>query len=79
MTPHHAQYARYDLDDSFVGVKSLSVTVFADGPWMDPSGSIFGLTEFQAFSNRLPVIVPEPATMSLLALGGLALLRRRGR
>jgi hypothetical protein len=35
------------------------------------------LLPFYAVSEVLTVIVPEPATMSLLALGGLALLRRR--
>jgi len=38
-----------------------------------PGGS-FGLHEIYLYA---PVTVPEPVTMSLLALGGLALLRRR--
>ncbi len=34
------------------------------------------LSEFQFFA-AIPVVVPEPATLSLLGLGGLAMLRRR--
>ncbi len=30
-------------------------------------------------SQILPTVIPEPATLSLLALGGLAALRRRHR
>ena len=41
------------------------------------SGAGGRLTEFQLFGGA--AVVPEPMTMSLLALGGLAVLRRRGR
>ena len=51
--------------------------------WWLGGSEWFGLTEFQAFATSIPrasvalVAVPEPATMTLLALGGLAMLRRR--
>jgi len=51
--------------------------------WFGTGRSWFGLTEFQAFAGGIPkpsvalAVVPEPATMTLLALGGLAMLRRR--
>ena len=45
----------------------------AENWWINSGSHSFGLTEFQAFASP----IPEPMTMSLLALGGLALLRRR--
>ena len=44
--------------------------------WEDSSVGSSEITSFQLFGAAI-VPVPEPATMSLLALGGLALLRRR--
>ena len=44
----------------------------ASGNWYINGDVNFGLVNFQAFAP-----VPEPATMALLVLGGLAMLRRR--
>jgi len=57
-----------DLDESGWQAKN------GDNWWINTSGTsgYFGLSEFQAFAA-----IPEPATMTLLALGGLAMLRRR--
>ena len=68
------QYWRYEFDAPFENVQSLTVVLptGVDGAWQG-TDSFFGLTEFQAFAPR----VPEPATMALLTLGGLAMLRRR--
>ena len=75
-----SQYGRYTFDPIYklnCDIVSLTITMppAVAGNWYgyaDGAGH-FGITEFQAFA----VPVPEPATMSLLALGGLALLRRR--
>ena len=66
-----SQYARYDLDARFVDVETLTLKIVM------PSGNYgyLGVTEFQAFRYDWPI--PEPATITLLALGGLAMLRRR--
>jgi len=64
------QYARYALDDTFVNVTSLTLKFTMPST----TYNYLGITEFQAFVARP---IPEPATMSLLVLGGLALLRRR--
>ena len=80
-------YNRYDLENAFVDVEWLKITFpfteegealdYENDWWSRPPGvHSFGLVEFQAFAfAQHPV--PEPATMALLALGGLALLRRR--
>jgi len=65
-----ALYGRYALSDDFVDVKHLILQFMVKDV---PNGKWVGVHEFQAFGRP----VPEPATMSLLALGGLALLRRR--
>ena len=84
------QYDRYDLVDKdgnpviFSNITSLTITFPAPndtGAWWG-TGSYYGVTEFQAFTLPTPTevgirVIPEPATMTLLALGGLALLRRR--
>jgi len=44
--------------------------------YADHKGNLKTIRQLQIFSVG---VVPEPATMGLLALGGLALLRRRGR
>ena len=50
------------------------ITLSASGVGnIDPIGRIFGY----AYLNVLEVEIPEPATMSLLALGGLVAIRRR--
>ena len=69
------QYGRYELSGPFVDILSLTVTMpptDGDNWWINDGGTTFGITEFQAFAA-----IPEPVTMSLLALGGLAMLRRR--
>jgi len=76
-------YNRYDLLEYienekdmkyFQGISELTITFpkADDAAAWYTTQSFFGLTEFQAFAP----VVPEPATMTLLALGGLALLRR---
>ncbi|MCL2700914.1 MAG: PEP-CTERM sorting domain-containing protein [Phycisphaerae bacterium] len=62
------QYMRFTLDETFVDIVSLTLSI----PMPDGNYGYLGITEFQAFA-----VVPEPATMTLLALGGLTLLRRR--
>jgi len=79
------QYNRFNLPASFAeGTMSLTITFPDNDPdnwWSYGSTNagmqVTGLLEFEAFTTPTPII-PEPATMSLLALGGVALLRRRG-
>ena len=51
---------------------TVDATAASNRYWVLGNSYGFTLTEFQAFAP-----IPEPATMSLLALGGVALLRRR--
>ncbi len=58
------------VDGELTGVGSLS------GEWYDGTR---WLTSITSNSNPTILLVPEPATMALLMLGGLALARRRRR
>jgi len=93
LDPNNLLYNVYDLKDAntglaFVNVEyleiSFPVSADANNPdWTNDyfrhdnmAGTrLFGIAEFQAFAGT----VPEPATMTLLALGGLAMLRRNRR
>jgi len=79
------QYNRYTLEKAFVDVEWLKITFPTSGSspdyvndWWPNSdcGSTghFGLVELQAFA---PVVIPEPATLTLLTLAGLSMLRQR--
>lgn len=73
-----AQYMRYTLTTPFLDTTSLTIT-FPDGSntanWYINGDSNFGMTEFQAFAST----IPEPATLALMALGGLLIASRRRR
>ena len=68
----------YDFDDGNNGTNNARYILFSiatsygtEGGYVD--GNFVGLNEVQFTA------VPEPATMSLLAIGGIALIRRRRR
>jgi len=82
------------FDEYFIATESLKLTfprwtdmdsddwrTINSVNWWTNSSDAFGLTEFQAFADRVPAAewaaIPEPATMTLLLLGGLAMWRRR--
>jgi hypothetical protein len=59
-------------DDIYIDIKFLSWTAGPDGQAPGPGGGGF------SYQRSTPAAaVPEPATLGLLALGGIALLRRR--
>jgi hypothetical protein len=63
-----------DIDDSVTGD-----FIFADPGFNFSTGAGFYEPEAVTVTGAALTPVPEPATMSLLAIGGLALLRRRKR
>ncbi len=68
-----------DVDYAYIGVavsnpSGADTDLFANDHFPDAKGSG---QEYDTM--RMGTLVPEPATMSLLALGGLAILRRRRR
>jgi len=72
------QYDRYTLNKpewelNKVGWLKIEFPMSNDASDWYYLNNYFGLAEFQAFAKP----IPEPVTMSLLALGGLAMLRRR--
>ena len=62
--------AGYDGNPFFVVPKTLNVSGLNTMEWS-------GLGQGQTLDNLVITAIPEPATLSLLALGGLAALKRR--
>jgi len=93
LDPEQIQYNRYDggyaIINGQLGEFASFADVLKDVEWLKltfPStdnandwygGAGCGLVEFQAFGTSGVGGLPEPLTMSLLTLGGLAMLRRR--
>jgi hypothetical protein len=66
-----------DPKESVYGLSDVN----ADKTWAGEAGLQDQTTSlpFYGLSETLTVVIPEPATMSLLAIGGIALIRRRRR
>jgi len=74
-TEDHETIRAVDLTDITAGEFTISGDDLISNSYMAISGEwIMWREDGDVYANR---IIPEPATMSLLALGGLALLRRR--
>jgi len=72
------QYNRYDLPEAFAAGTEFLTILYPNhsSDWGWGGDSNYCLIEFQAFAGKV-VPIPEPLTMSLLVLGGLALWRRK--
>lgn len=64
---------------SFITYTSDPVTVAGAGSTLTFTGLGQGTADVSSFIDAVSVTIPEPATLSLLGLGGLALLARRRR